>query len=226
MKYYIFEPAVDTPETGSVYPQVYKMASGYNYKAENSVHALSKATKAFPNYTPNLDYFILDGRAKLTDLLSVGVMYGGFLVSGKLKELLQQFSLPPHRFYSARVLHKKGFYDYYWMHIICDLTNVVDYPKSKFIIYYNYAHNLGSIEINTKEELYEKREKLKQDNLGKNVTVWSDKIVLNGSFDKHLDFFEIGSFDSSYYISEKLKVVIEKEKFTGISIKRTEKIFV
>lgn len=226
MNYYIFEPAVDTPETGSVYPQVHKMAPGYNFKAENSVHALSRARKEFPDYTPNLDYFIVDGRAKLTDLLSISVMYGGFLISKNLKELFQQFNLPLHRFYPAKVLHKKVFHDYYWMHIICDMTDFVDYPNSKFFIYYNYFHDLGDIKINSKVDLFQKETELIANNEGKTVTIWSKRITLNSLFDKTLDLFEVGNFDSKYYVSERLKSAVEKEKLTGISIKYAENIVV
>lgn len=78
MNYYIFKTAVNNIETGSVYPQIQKMSPGYDYKAPDSVHALSKAYQHLPDFTPNLDYFELASKAKLSDLLSTAMAYGGF----------------------------------------------------------------------------------------------------------------------------------------------------
>ena len=124
--FHTFQPACNTIETGSEYPQVQKMAPGYDYRAANSVYALSKAVEKFPDFTPNFDYFVAQGKAKLTDLLSVATVNGGFLISNRFKFLLEKFNIAQHRFYPAKVSYKKQLYDYYWMHIISDLTNFVD----------------------------------------------------------------------------------------------------
>ena len=218
MQYYIFKPAAGTPETGQVFPQVQKMKPGYNYKAHNSVHALSREYQKLPDYEPDLDYFIVHARANLTDLLSVTVTYGGFLISEKLKSIFEQFNLPTHKFFSAKIQHKKQFYDYYWMHIMSNLADVVDYPRSTFFVYHDYSKNLGYVDISSKEELIQKRQKIKSDNPGKLVTIWAEKIAFGPSFDKTLDLFEVGTFNSDYYISESLKYVIVKEKITGCSM--------
>lgn len=218
MSYYILKPAMDTAETGSVYPQVQKMSPGYNYNAHNSVHALSREVEKIPEYEPNLDYFIAHGKAKLSDLLSVAVVYGGFLVSNKFKTILEQFNLPIHKFYPAKVKHKNQFYSYYWLHIICNLTDQVDYPKSTFFVYHNFSKNLGYVDIASKEDLIQKRIKIKSDNPGKTVTIWGEKIVLNASFNKTLDLFEIGTFDANSYITEPLQKAINKVNLTGCSI--------
>ena len=224
MNYYIFKPAVNNLETGSVYPQIQKMSPGYNYKAPNSVHALSKEYQHLPDFTPDLDYFELAGKAKLSDLLSTAMVYGGFLISEKLKNVFEQFTLPTHRFYSARVKYKNQFYNYYWMHIICDLTNAVDYKNSKFFIYYNYAHNLGYVDVSSKTELAEKEKKLKVDNIGKTITIWAEKLSLTKNFDTNIDLFKIGQFDSNYYISERLQKAIINANITGADILLTENI--
>lgn len=224
MPYYIIKPATDTTETGPVYPQVSKMAPGYNFKATNSVHALSRETEKLPDYEPNLDYFIVNGKAKLSDLLSVSVIYGGFLISEKFKTVLQQFNLPNHKFYPAKVQYKKQFYDYYWLHIICDLTDNVDYQKSTFFVYHNFSKNIGYIDIASKDEIIQKRAKLKSDNPGKTVTIWAEKIFLNTPF-KKLDLFEIGMFDANCYISERLQQSIIKEKITGCTLTPANNLF-
>jgi hypothetical protein len=226
MSYYIFKPAIDTPETGSVFPQVQKMRPGYNYQATNSVHALSREVEHLPEYSPDLDYFVVNSKAKLTDLLSVAVAYGGFLISPKLKELLEKFNLPAHKFFPAKVSYKTRMYDYYWVHVICDLTNDVDYMHSTFFIYHNYSQNLGFITVSSKEDLLRKKEKLKKDNPDKTVTIWAEKIFFQPTVINDLDLFQIGLFNSDYYISQKLKEEIINSKILGVSITDANNLFI
>jgi len=201
------------------------MAPEYNYKAPNSVYALSRAVEKFPDFSPNLDYFIVHGKAKLTDLLSVAPIHGGFLISNRFKLLLEKFHLAPHKFYPAKVYHKKQFHEYYWMHIICNLTNLVDYPNSTFFFYLNFSHNLGYIAIASKDDYEQKKEKVKKDNPGKTITIWAEKIKLNSDFDTSLHLFEIGGFDSNYYISQPLKEAIVAANITGCHIAPAAKLF-
>lgn len=218
MPYCIFKPAINSTETGPVYPQVQKMSPDYDYDAPNSVHRLSREVDKLPDYEPNIDYLILHGKAKPSDLLSVTPISNGFLVSEKLKTIFEQFNLPTHRFYPAKVQHKTQFYNYYWLHIICNLTDKVEYPKSTFFVYYNFSKNMGYVDVASKDDLLQKRQKLKADNPGKTVTIWAEKITLKHSSNKNLDLFEIGTFDANYYISEPLQQALIKAKITGYSI--------
>jgi len=219
MSYYIIEPACNTIETGSQYPQVQEMGPDYDYKAGNSVHALSKHVNNFPDFVPNLDYFVVKGKAKLTDLLSVAPVNGGILISSRFKELLENFNLVSHRFYFSKVFHKRVFYEYYWMHIVSNLTDFVDYPASIFFTYFNYTHNLGYTTVSSKEDYLFQKNELKKNNPGKSITIWAEKIKLNERFDKSLDFFEINSFDSHIYISEQVKAAIISKNLSGCNIK-------
>jgi len=226
MRYYIFEPACDTPETGSQYPQVQKMGAGYDFESSNSVRVLSKSYKDFPDFKPNFDYLVVHAQAKLTDLLSIAVIHGGFLISERLKRVFEGLNIAPHRFYSAKLKHRKAFYEnYYWMYIICNLSSFVDYKKSSFYVY-DYFHSLGFIEVNSKEEYSQKEKKLKDKNPDKAVTIWAQKIYLNESFDRNLDLFEIGTFNANYFISERLGNAIIEEKITGCSITPTDNLIV
>ena len=216
MSYYIFKPAVATNETGSAYPQIQKMRPGYDYDAKNSVHALSREYKSFPSYEPDLNYFVLNGRAKLSDLLSVAVISRGFLISPKLKSIFEQFTIAEHKFYPAIIYHKKEFHNYYWMHIICDLTDAIDYPKSTFFVYLTYAQDLGNIKIDSKEDLINKEAKIKADNPDKTITIWAKDLIFIDSTIPKLDLFKIGTFDSNYYISTKLYNALVDNNITGI----------
>ncbi len=63
MSCYIIKPSVASSEIGSAFPQVQKMPPGYNFKSYNSVHVLSMSSQSFPNFYPNLDYFIVHKKA-------------------------------------------------------------------------------------------------------------------------------------------------------------------
>jgi hypothetical protein len=113
------------------------------------------------------------------------------------------------------------------MHIIqTDLSKYIDYKKSIFFIYQNYAHNLGTVDIHSFDDLTQKRDKLKKDNPGKTITIWAEKISLNHNFDKTLDAFEIGKFDANFYISDPLRKAIIHEKITGCDISTTKNIVI
>lgn len=136
--YYILEPAAATKQTESEFPQIQYMSPAYNYSEENSSHSLR--VDRFSKAAPNLDYFILHNRARFTDLLSEAVTGGGgLLVSPKLKSILEQFNLIPHHFYPAKVKHKDSFYPYFWIHLVGDLTEYLDYPNSRFVIKGNFG---------------------------------------------------------------------------------------
>lgn len=219
--YFIFKPATDTPETGPEYPQVQKMKPGYNYKAANSVHALSKYYVDFPDFQPDLDYFIVQPRAKLSDLLSVAPVTGGFLISDRLKAVLETCNLPPHRYYLASVMHKKDLYStYHWMHIISNHADQVDYPKSTFFIATNFF-KIGDIELSSKEDYLQKLQKLKADNES-TVTIKATEVCFNNNFDRTLDLFKIGNFNADCFISSSLRQKIIDAKITGVQITNTD----
>jgi hypothetical protein len=220
MIFYTIEPAVNTSETGSAYPQIQKMSPGYNYNLPNSVYALDRKTTEFPDFTPNLDYFVLHNRAKLSDILSASVLNScGFIVSEKFKKLIEGFNIMPHQFYDANVYYKKEKHPYYWMHIIGNMYSFVDYKKSVFFIYHNFSHNIGYISIDSFEDYLMQKEKIETNNPTKTVTVWAEKIHLNNNFGSTLDFFKIGRFNSQYFISNRLKLKLQENNITGVLIK-------
>jgi hypothetical protein len=82
------------------------MGRGYNYDAPNSVHKLPY--DSLPDFEPNFKTVIIHGHAKLTDLLSsAAIKNTGYLLSPRLRELLEQFALPLHRFYPVPMTHRK-----------------------------------------------------------------------------------------------------------------------
>lgn len=227
MHYYVLKSAINTAETGRVYPQIQRMSPNYNYEAKDSIYALSRFVGEFPDFIPNLDYFILKSNAKLTDLLSNAFLpANGLLISKKFSDILREFKLILNKIYPAKVYYKKEIQEYYWLHIGETLSEVIDYKKTSFVLLHNYAHNIGHIEISSLKDYYAKKEKVKADNPGKTISIWAEKIYFTTAFDQGFDFFKIGIFDTDFYISEKLKRILSKEGITGFDTEVAHKIIV
>ncbi len=67
-EFFIIKPAVNT---GSTFPQA-RLSLNYDKNSQNSIRNL----KSFelPNFHPSFNYFELDTKANLTDLLSASMM--------------------------------------------------------------------------------------------------------------------------------------------------------
>jgi hypothetical protein len=74
------------------------------------------------------------------------------------------------------------------------------------------------VAVTSKDDFIQKKEKIKKDNPGKTITIWAEKIKFNTNFNSALDLFEIGTFDSHIYITEKLKIAITSANITGCQI--------
>jgi len=106
-----------TEGIGRTYPQHQQMNAGYDYQAPNSVHRLPE--DALPDFEPNFHTVVIHGHARLTDLLSSApIRNTGFLLSGRLRAVLERFALPSHRFYPVPMIHRrKAVEGYYWLQI-------------------------------------------------------------------------------------------------------------
>lgn len=225
-KIFKIKNSIEKRNIGSKFPQISNMKPGYDYISKNSVHSLSKCTTNLPDFTPDLDYFILPRASKLTDTLSVSVTNGGFLVSNRLKNLLNECILPMHAFYEAKVFYKHEIYNYYWIHLICNLTEYIDFEKSTFFIYVDYSKNLGYLQLASLNDYYNSVNSLKEKNPNKSVTVWSESLKFLPSFKLSFDLFKIGTFDSNYYVSEKLLSLLKTNNITGFDFEAADNLSV
>lgn len=102
---------------GRTYPQHQSMGVNYDFVAANSVHHLPY--DALPDFEPNFDTVFIHNQAKLTDMLSSSAIINtGFLVSPKLREVLEQFTLPLHHFYPVPMTHRAQQVEgYFWLQL-------------------------------------------------------------------------------------------------------------
>jgi hypothetical protein len=128
--YYILKPAVDTEETGHVFPAV-ESYDDYDFNAPNSVHKLN--FREFPDFIPDIRFKLAKG-AKLCDMMGQATINAnGFLISKKLKDVFEKGNIVLHRFYPATIEAKGCLYNYFWFHLIWNEgIELVDFTQTLF----------------------------------------------------------------------------------------------
>lgn len=226
MEYYIVDESMDPKVVGTDFPQVYQFIKGYDPHAPHALCSLYDYVDTFPDYTPELDGLRLSRYAKLTDFVSGGFSSFLYIVSGRVKDLLENFHLCPHRFYPLGLYCKGVKHDYFMLQLNSDYSDFVDYPKSKFYEQELFSKKkYGIFEARSKEHLLQERDKMKHQ-YGYSHTIWGDDIVMSPSFDRELDLFTITRIDASLYVSARLKQAIEERQLTGWNFKPATKLFV
>ena len=213
--FYTLEPAVDTEETGPVFPQVH-MVDGYNFKAPDSVHHIRH--NKFPDFTPDLR-FRLREEAKLTDMLSQAAVSGhGFLISDGIRHVLEQFTLPPHRYFKATIDVNGILHDnYFWVHFNWkDSPKFINFPKSQFFIR-RFSKNLGPIAISSIEDFW-----IKKQELGTMKLIDYSRITISST---SLDVITI-PFKGDIFISTYLNQKLLESNISGIQTHATDKILI
>lgn len=225
-KYFVLDFACGTSETGPEYPQVQEMGKRYDYDGSNSIYALEDSRSELPDFTPDLDHFVLHKKAKPTDLISNSVNnITGFLLSGNFQKLLSDYNLGKHKFYQAKVMHQNSqLKDYFWLQLVIDFSAEVDFSRSEFFIFEDFEVDKGAIKISSWKDYDSKSKDLKKKERNKSLAIWAKRIVMNEKFDRGLDLFSIDRFSLGFFISEKLADGILKAKLSGIEIKDTDLI--
>ena len=205
-QYYILKPAVGTKETGMAYPAV-ESFENYDFNAPNSVYNLD--SDCFPDFVPDIRFKLVKG-AKLCDVMGQGTISAcGLLISQNVKEVLEQFNLLPHKYFSSTIEDKGVLHQYYWVHFVWnDAINHLDFRNSRFQIN-EFGDNLGDIEIGTHKELLDK-----QTELGFMKTVYNYQTLM---FNVNFDLF-IHPLNKTIYVSEKIFSSLTHKSFKGLEL--------
>lgn len=213
MKYFIMEESLNEKIIGSDFPQVYKFIKGYDEDAPDALFSLYKYKDTFPDYIPNLDGVMLAGYAKLTDFVSNGFSPFLLIMNEKAKDILGQFHLCPHKFYSLGLYRRKIKNDYFLFHYHSNYSDFVDYQKR---LLENIIHSdFNPIPFCQFQGGILGEKKSYKNRKGISCGIRGDRIVMNKDFDHELDFFVISILDGNTYVSERLKNAIETAGLTG-----------
>ncbi len=216
MKFYYLNLTEEIEEIGH-YPQTERTKrKGYHVEAFNSERKVDP--KVFPEFNPKygLD---LNQKSKETDFLDRATLDFGFVISEKIKDILAEFILPPHRFYPIDVFDSN--YQYYWFHFISEMEKYIDFKNTEMEIFDVLEQKvLETKTLNSYDQFLSLNKELVL-KVGK--TLRYKKVVLKSSFPKY-DLFEINGAQSLTLISENLKGSFEEKKVTGIEFLEYDKL--
>lgn len=209
-------------DVGNVFPQTVGLFPGYDEYAPNSMTRLTNAE--FPVIPPDLR-FVLDPKTWLTDVISVGnISASGLLVNGRLKEVLEEYKIPNHEFYEADVHDTHSVYRYFWLHIVPDDEEWIDFSRSRFAVYelpLSRIDKLRDVACKNRAEMIFHLE---------NTYGFSpEEIFLTEAFAaERYDVFLVRriGLEAPLLISERLKIRLEDEGVTGLEIREQEFVVV
>lgn len=219
MKYYILKNSTGD-DIGKEYPQTDGMCLEHRSSEPNCISFLPNLE--MPGFEPNLDYFVLDKKAKLTDFISTALINAsGFIVSKKIKYTLEKFDIAKYKFYPARILFKNKFYDYYWLHFCEDMSPLIDLANTTFDLKTSITWNIwniveGNIHFKTYDHFLQKHH---------------DKEILDQLFPQKLYFKSNGKkkhiltfkyLGTKVLISSELAQAFSNEKITGYELSDIE----
>jgi hypothetical protein len=221
MSFYSIKTTTEKKIIGLDYPQIQTMGGAVNRDAPNSLYNVYP--NELPDFTPNLNYFVLSKDAKLTDVLSSAMISYGFIINDKVKNILGQFKLPPCKFYPARVEYKGMYYNnYYWFFFVCDILDFIDYDKTEFFIT-DLVHN--KIEDCKNIISSNSLRNLKEVLVGQGY-INSNIIYLKQDTAFPYDLFEITFGNYRIYISCDLKNALQENNIKGLDFDLASRISV
>jgi hypothetical protein len=197
-------------------------ANGENIpNAEFYFNKISQSEILFP--IPVFDYFFLESfdtkeywEWKLCDVYKFTRTAGlikGWLISEKLKLLLENYCLPnPYYFYPSKLLYKGEKLDYYIFQFTGKLIykqtlDYVNYPASIFVD----PEKKIDVIVNDKNNFLSEYDRIYKENRSLKKIVQNKKLVLKES----LDFFPMSSLSMENIVSEKLKNAMEENSIEG-----------
>lgn len=222
---YNLKPAVDTEETGPVYPHIdeYIVSEG-EIDSVKLLQSLSPETH--PPSDARLPIFIIrDSNIKFCDFLtSFRLSQNGLVISKKARTILELFNLNSVEYYPIKInFNGRIIEDYYYMHIYSLKSNCILFEKSSFYLATltkRMIQNIGVLKSYT--ELKDQMEFAK-----KNLKlIRSDKLILDKTCIGESDFFRIGDVDWDICISERLATALVNYKITGLDITPKENVLI
>lgn len=205
MKYYLIKNDVESKVVGKKYPQL---------ECNNLVYA-----HAIPSHGPckmqfRLSFDLIKG-AKLTDVLStLGISACGFIISERLKNILECYKLEQFELIPVEVIGTKQIYNYYYLHFYgLDMVHCLDYQQSIFRITKFGFEDLGTKKFDSYESY---QEYIKEYDNNYSLMTPLEYVVLKEDF-KDFDFFSFPQFYHEMFVSERLKQCLEDNHITGFS---------
>jgi hypothetical protein len=174
-------------------------------------HTISEA--GFPEPS-DAGVYALTNRAKITDVVSPFASTHGFLLSSRLRKLLEICQLPQHQYYPALLRHKEQVLTGYWyLHLLWDGLAHVDYANSNCVVWDIFKKEVvAPASIISYSEYLAKREELNGLPSAYLSLAFTDLQFLPGM---DLDLFP---FWIHFWCSERLASLIQGSGVTGLEL--------
>lgn len=195
-------------EKVGVYPQVIEDMR------EHSQEAFIKANYELNpalNYTIPAPPLVIRAGAKVTDALSaMPIPFPFIVVNERVINFIQSVQADSLRLMPTSAVKKDISYPYWLMAIDVIHAEYVNYHESRFVLS-NTREWIGEISITSAEEYRQIDQQYTYP-----IYIRAAKLVLNEEVIHH-DIFRLPKFTtSSYFVSEKFREGIEREKITGL----------
>lgn len=209
MKYFNLQTTIDLDVAGEV-PQA---SVSRNSEFSSPFSLVKIVTSRLLEQIPLLE-LERGQNAKLTDILSSYSVPFGLIVSSRLKDLLLKFKLPPHKFYSFKLIDGGAVRDdYFWFHCYDDLWQYIDSSRSRFEVYRMFKHcTIAEYPLQTSQQIESLINSLEL----LHATRLKEIYFLESFPGYDIILNDIISLD--IWISEELKGALESEGITGYDI--------
>lgn len=223
MKYFTVDYSLETKIVGTQYPQVWDFIKGYKPELENN-GIFSLYQDGFPMNNPDLSGLKLSNGSKYTDFMSNGFADDLFILSEGAKSLLETMNMEEHRFYQANIisLRRKTEKAYYFMKLLSETFEYVDFNRSSFIIKNQYVGDIrDTIKVNSFQDFMVKDREIRNHSKWEYCLQSTSIKMLPAFYELRLDLFKI-SHPIRWYVSANLFELIHKYKLTGWEFKEVD----
>jgi len=220
MRFYRIRHSLNTKVTGK-YPQIKDVI--YSGNVNNNPKFINALRFKKIEFEPEVPKPILDNKAKKTDLIeALPTAPFNFLISGKLKTILQANRKEGLQFFKSSVSYK-GIEDtdYWFLNLYIFSNEYIDYKKCVVMYKKKKKEKYGTIPISMNFEnktffiLEKEKAKINME------AFYIEKLALQNVEE---NFFGINDVEGGvgFYVSEKLKNEIEEAGCTGIEFQPSE----
>ncbi len=178
------------------------------------------STSSFPDFTPTIGTIVVRDGAKLTDFISSATISSGFIISQRVKSILENFRLATSKFYKCSLLHKDILIEgYYYLHTLNKLVFEIDFERSSFnIMSSNVVEETQK--FNNFDELQSRSDEINRTN-GK-YKLQFDRLYVSKFNAEESDLFETGIAGYGTFISGSLKKALEENNITGVNYREAK----
>ena len=213
-KLFVISNSNDIAKIGKAFPQVDGMGNTYNLNKKNSLSDITNYK--YIDFVPDLDYFKISNSAKLTDFISTGLISApGFLVSERVKQILDHYVITQHVYYPARVKFKMDFYEnYYWLHFTKTDDELIKFVNSSFIL----THPLPFFRKEQTDLTFaDLKEAILCNQKNNTQRLFPKEFCLRNN---KQDFYSFSFLSNNHYLSDTMVKHLTNENITGFDIRK------